>query len=115
MLNTNYQGRFCEENVDECNSRVGNPCKNGGTCTDLDGDYECSCVNGFMGKNCEEDFDDCKNNQCSAGSVCKDKGPGKYECICQPGRIGKCFFLIFLFNANLSARIFDFYMEQLLI
>jgi len=29
------------------------PCRNGGTCTDLVADYECKCDPAFMGKNCE--------------------------------------------------------------
>lgn len=31
------------------------PCANNGTCLDLDdGQYECSCVPGFSGKDCQE-------------------------------------------------------------
>jgi len=29
------------------------PCLNGGTCTSLDVGYECSCVPGYNGTNCE--------------------------------------------------------------
>lgn len=33
----------------ECSSQ---PCKNGGTCLDLDGDYTCKCPSPFLGKTC---------------------------------------------------------------
>ena len=37
--------------VNECAS---NPCKNGGSCTDLVNDYNCSCTGLWEGKNCIE-------------------------------------------------------------
>lgn len=33
----------------ECSSQ---PCKNGGTCLDLDGDYTCKCPSPFFGRSC---------------------------------------------------------------
>lgn len=33
-----YMGSYCEEMVDECQS---NPCRNGATCKDYQGTYEC--------------------------------------------------------------------------
>jgi hypothetical protein len=36
--------------TDEC---VSIPCLNGGTCTDLFNDYNCTCVTGYIGRNCE--------------------------------------------------------------
>ena len=35
--------------INECSP---NPCENGGNCTDLVNDYNCSCTVGFNGKNC---------------------------------------------------------------
>ena len=35
--------------VDEC---AGQPCKNGGNCTDAVNDYSCDCIGGYTGKNC---------------------------------------------------------------
>ncbi|CAH3141405.1 unnamed protein product [Porites lobata] len=53
-----YQGRNCEQDVNECNSR---PCRNGGTCQNLPGSYRCQCKPGFLGKQCEIVFDECKH------------------------------------------------------
>ena len=36
--------------IDECASY---PCDNGGNCTDLADGYECSCLPGFTGSDCE--------------------------------------------------------------
>ena len=36
--------------INEC---LPGPCQNNGTCTDLLNDYNCSCVPGFNGTNCE--------------------------------------------------------------
>ena len=36
--------------INECESR---PCKNGGKCTDLINDYNCTCATGYSGKSCE--------------------------------------------------------------
>ena len=36
--------------VNEC---VTKPCRNGGTCENLQGSYRCKCKAGFLGKRCE--------------------------------------------------------------
>ena len=35
---------------DECES---DPCQNDGTCTDVSKHYTCTCVDGYVGVNCE--------------------------------------------------------------
>lgn len=40
---------LCLLGKNECYSQ---PCKNGGTCLDLDGDYACKCPSPFLGKTC---------------------------------------------------------------
>ena len=30
-----------------------NPCKNGGSCTELDSGFQCSCLPGYRGKRCQ--------------------------------------------------------------
>ena len=36
--------------INEC---IPDPCQNGGSCTDVVNDYNCTCVLGFNGTNCE--------------------------------------------------------------
>ena len=42
--------------IDDC---LSNPCLNDGTCSDGIADYNCTCVNGWTGKNCQTDIDEC--------------------------------------------------------
>ncbi|KAI1889757.1 hypothetical protein AGOR_G00166220 [Albula goreensis] len=45
-----FDGIHCQNNVNDC---VGQPCKNGGVCRDLDGDYSCRCPSPYVGKQCQ--------------------------------------------------------------
>ena len=47
---------MCQENINEC---AENPCQNGATCIDGIGNYTCSCLQGFTGRHCEDDIDEC--------------------------------------------------------
>ena len=40
-------GKTCDTNINDCSP---DPCKNGGTCTDLVNDFSCACASGFTGK-----------------------------------------------------------------
>ena len=45
-----------KSDIDDC---AGQPCQNGGNCTDKVNDFRCDCVAGYTGKNCsigEENF-----------------------------------------------------------
>ncbi|XP_069480399.1 lactadherin isoform X1 [Ambystoma mexicanum] len=44
-----YAGIHCQKNLNECTSQ---PCRNGGTCMDLDADYTCKCPSPYIGKAC---------------------------------------------------------------
>lgn len=44
-----------DDEDDECDDcPATNPCKNGGSCVDGDGDYACACASGFTGPTCEQ-------------------------------------------------------------
>lgn len=44
----------------------------------------CDCVDGFSGKICQVDEDECESNPCLNGATCKDE-VGRYTCRCPPG------------------------------
>nr|XP_020461507.1 lactadherin-like isoform X2 [Monopterus albus] len=45
-----FEGVHCQINVNDCANQ---PCKNGGTCRDADGDYTCQCPSPYVGKQCQ--------------------------------------------------------------
>lgn len=45
------------QDIDECSDH--NRCVNGGTCVNSHGSYYCRCIEGFGGRNCESDHDNC--------------------------------------------------------
>lgn len=69
--------------ADEC---LTNPCVNALSCTNLVGDYHCKCRVGWMGKNCDQNINDCVG-QCQHGATCIDL-VNDYHCACQPGFTG---------------------------
>lgn len=111
-LKTGYTGDYCEQDIDEC---LSSPCKNGGSCQNLENNYECTCMKGFegqahlhysynllvnhflflfnlrnipiAGKDCSIDINECESNPCASGSTCMDR-IATYSCICQEGLTG---------------------------
>ncbi|KAG5326274.1 CRB protein, partial [Pseudoatta argentina] len=105
---TGYTGKNCEIDVNECES---SPCQYNGTClersnknlyksealnlpaiftqefnyTNASG-YECLCVQGVTGKNCEVNINECDSNPCGPGT-CMDR-IGGYTCDCDEGYEG---------------------------
>uniref|UniRef100_A0A3B5LNU8 von Willebrand factor D and EGF domains n=1 Tax=Xiphophorus couchianus TaxID=32473 RepID=A0A3B5LNU8_9TELE len=51
------------------------------------GEYVCVCPDGFTGRRCEVDVDDCKPNPCRLGR-CVDR-PNSFSCICPGGMTGR--------------------------
>lgn len=45
-----FDGVHCQNNVNDC---AGQPCKNGGSCRDLEGDFNCRCPSPYVGKHCQ--------------------------------------------------------------
>ncbi|XP_075690590.1 uncharacterized protein LOC142658862 [Rhinoderma darwinii] len=75
-----YTGTNCEIESNECAS---NPCKNGGSCNDLENDYKCVCPRGFYGKNCDISAMTCADGPCFNGGTCVEKSiVGGYVCRC---------------------------------
>jgi len=53
-------------------------------------DYKCNCTNGYSGKNCDINLDDCKPTNPCVNGVCEDL-VGGYKCKCNNGWKGeKC-------------------------
>ena len=44
-----FQAVFCVVDINECSP---NPCKNGGSCTDLVNGFSCTCIAGYTGEDC---------------------------------------------------------------
>ena len=73
---------------------MANPCLNGATCLNVFGSYHCRCINGWEGKDCAINTDDCELSsesdppRCQNGGQCIDR-VGKYDCNCTPGYVGE--------------------------
>ncbi|XP_005987856.1 delta-like protein C isoform X2 [Latimeria chalumnae] len=80
-----FTGTNCEIETNECDS---NPCKNGGSCNDLENDYSCTCPQGFYGKNCEVSAMTCADGPCFNGGTCVEKTSGGYTCRCPSSYTG---------------------------
>ncbi|XP_067831244.1 delta-like protein C [Heptranchias perlo] len=80
-----FSGTNCEIEMNECES---NPCKNGGSCTDLENNYTCTCPQGFYGKNCEISAMTCADAPCFNGGSCTERPHGGYICRCPVGFTG---------------------------
>ncbi|MEO1482538.1 MAG: FG-GAP-like repeat-containing protein [Myxococcota bacterium] len=83
-----FDGSFCENPIARCPATTDdNPCQNGGTCVNRLRGIECVCPTGFVGDNCEENFDDCAEPRCVNGGTCTDL-VGGFECTCPDGFTG---------------------------
>ncbi|XP_055375058.1 protein crumbs isoform X2 [Condylostylus longicornis] len=105
-----YTGKNCQIDINECES---SPCKHNGTCLERSNltlydmadksnlpsifsdefsyenasGYECICVTGIMGQNCEININECESNPCTKYGTCVDS-IGNYTCECEPGYDG---------------------------
>ena len=76
-----FTGKQCEFPLGS-HSCEENPCKNKGSCiAHADSGYHCDCVPGWIGKNCELNFNDCASTPCMNGGICID-GINNYTCRC---------------------------------
>ncbi|KAF6351119.1 delta like non-canonical Notch ligand 1 [Rhinolophus ferrumequinum] len=85
-----WDGNLCDIDIRACTSTR---CANNGTCVNLDnGHYECSCIPGFSGKDCQKKDGPCVINgsPCQHGGTCvDDEGRASHaSCLCPPGFSG---------------------------
>ncbi|KAH0631568.1 hypothetical protein JD844_005962 [Phrynosoma platyrhinos] len=91
---TNWGGLLCDKDLNYCGSHY--PCKNGGTCANKEpNEYECLCLEGFSGRNCENALLPlpaaeltCTAEFCANGGTCL-QSPSGSRCICLPGWSGE--------------------------
>ncbi|PKK31579.1 hypothetical protein A306_00001943 [Columba livia] len=81
-----FTGVDCEHEISECDS---NPCRNGGSCTDMENGYHCLCPPGYYGTHCEHSALTCIDSPCFNGGTCLEKEQGaSYACVCPFGFTG---------------------------
>ncbi|KAE8587691.1 hypothetical protein XENTR_v10022069 [Xenopus tropicalis] len=81
-----FSGVNCEDKIRECDS---NPCRNGGSCRDLENGYRCECPQGYDGSHCEKSVLNCGNSPCFNGGTCREREVGaSYTCQCPLGFTG---------------------------
>ncbi|XP_063296528.1 delta-like protein 4 [Pelobates fuscus] len=81
-----FSGVNCEEKINECDS---NPCRNGGSCTDVESGYICECPQGYYGIHCENSVLNCADSPCFNGGTCRERELGaSYSCNCPLGYTG---------------------------
>jgi len=66
----------CTTDKNECDK---SPCKNGGTCTNYDGDYSCKCQDGWTGNNCDQEK--CTGDKCTGYRGTKAKTKSGHTCL----------------------------------
>ncbi|CRL07542.1 CLUMA_CG020507, isoform A [Clunio marinus] len=61
-----------------------NPCIFGVCIDDLNSSYSCYCIDGYTGKQCQTNWDECWSSPCVNGGTCID-GVASYNCTCPDG------------------------------
>ncbi|CAH3185759.1 unnamed protein product [Porites lobata] len=76
--------------LDDCEVCQTRPCKNGGTCTEVAGDWGfiCTCRPGYSGRTCDDAGNKCSPGVCNEGR-CENIGNDGFRCICPAGYSGE--------------------------
>ncbi|XP_052092487.1 sushi, von Willebrand factor type A, EGF and pentraxin domain-containing protein 1-like [Mytilus californianus] len=69
---------------DEC---ISSPCGQGNVCVNKQSGYQCKCLGGYSGDNCEVPPDFCELNDCRNGATCASHF-SNYTCHCSVGFTG---------------------------
>ncbi|XP_032229293.2 uncharacterized protein LOC5505030 [Nematostella vectensis] len=80
-----YTGQRCQRALKKARCHP-NPCQNGGSCTDVRNGYECTCLTGYKGHDCEAEAQ-CKHAPCHNGGTCTELHDG-FQCTCPSGYRG---------------------------
>ncbi|KAK2141670.1 hypothetical protein LSH36_1059g02002 [Paralvinella palmiformis] len=75
---------WTQRDIHQC---ISMPCQNNGTCMDLVNGYNCTCLNGFTGDNCQTAISYCSGIICQNNGVCAADVDG-YHCLCMSGFVG---------------------------
>ncbi|CAB3372126.1 Hypothetical predicted protein [Cloeon dipterum] len=86
ICNVNWGGILCDQDLNYCGTHE--PCLNGGTCKNTAPDnYQCACLEGFSGTNCEIVKNPCAVAPCKNKGVCQEAN-GHFNCTCAAGWTG---------------------------
>ncbi|XP_064481560.1 sushi, von Willebrand factor type A, EGF and pentraxin domain-containing protein 1-like isoform X2 [Ornithodoros turicata] len=72
---------MCDRTVDACSS---NPCKHNQVCAELDGGKGLCKCDGYEGRHCEFDIDECVTGEHACSHICVNS-LGSYKCKCPQG------------------------------
>ncbi|KRY42855.1 Neurogenic locus notch -like protein 2 [Trichinella spiralis] len=83
LCSPGYGGDQCERYASVCFAKCYY-----GTCTENIIGFSCQCNEGYTGKNCLIDINDCEAGLCKNGGTCVDE-VNSYRCICRPPYTGE--------------------------
>ncbi|XP_046542306.1 protein jagged-1-like [Haliotis rubra] len=82
-----WKGNNCNQDIDEC-TETDQICQHGGNCTNSLGSFECICVEGVNGTQCENIINQCALEPCLNGGTC-DGNETDFSCACPVEWIGE--------------------------